>query len=194
MKKIELIIPTRWLSALINSDLSGYEQSEIDRINTFKKHMIDEYGSATALSSGEPYISARNDAEEFFGQAIDEVSEVTFPITYKGDLLRVTKAIKAIQALKEITPDNPKLGHMITLINAKIDEIKGTQLPDCDGRKVTEMVNRLKNPGQDSLSILSQSSKGDQEEFIKWFDRIVEKPDEVVEKPDEDTNVLNPGF
>jgi hypothetical protein len=202
MEKIKFIIPTSWLPALINSDFSGYEQSEIEIISTFQQHMIDKYGSATALSSGEPYISSRNDIEEFIGdQEIGEVAEVTFPVTYKGDLSRVINDIindiKAIKALKEITPDDHELGQIIKSIDEKIYGIKSTQLPDCDGSKVTEIVKQLKRnkTDQDSLGILSQLSQDDQKKFIQWFDKIV-NPNKIM-NPNKNVkaqNIFNPSF
>ena len=83
---IEMTLPVHWLSALINSDETGYEDDELKRMELFTQHMLKNYGNAIPLAydleseNFTPYHDAR-----VFGVLACNVCTVTFPITKKEE-------------------------------------------------------------------------------------------------------------
>lgn len=53
MKTISYSLPSHWLSALFNDDLTGYDREELEAIEGFVGELVDRHGSAFAVSSTE---------------------------------------------------------------------------------------------------------------------------------------------
>ena len=85
MRTVTLTLPQHWMAALINLDLSGYDDDDIDQLELFTHYMRKTYGTAIPLDydpeSGN--FMTWHDAREFGVLACD-VYEVTFPITKQG--------------------------------------------------------------------------------------------------------------
>ena len=79
---VTLTLPQHWMSALINSDLSGYDDDEIDQLELFTDFMLKTYGNAIPLDydTDSDNFMTWHDAREFGVLACD-VYDVTFPIT-----------------------------------------------------------------------------------------------------------------
>ena len=53
MKLLELDLPTHWASALINGDMSGYDDGDIAALDAFTDDMVKEYGQCWAVDMAE---------------------------------------------------------------------------------------------------------------------------------------------
>ena len=84
---VTLTLPQHWMAALINSDLSGYDDEEIDQLELFTDFMLKTYGNAIPLDydTDSDNFMTWHDAREFGVLACD-VYEVTFPITKQQDI------------------------------------------------------------------------------------------------------------
>ena len=85
MRTVTLTLPQHWMTALFNSDLSGYDDDEIDQLELFSRYMLKTYGTASPLGydPDSDNFMTWHDAREF-GVLACSVYEVTFPVTKQG--------------------------------------------------------------------------------------------------------------
>ena len=71
-------LPSHWASALINDDLTGYDDSDLKAIEKFTEDMVNEYGQCWCLEVSENSdFMTRHDAKDYGVLACD-VSQFVF--------------------------------------------------------------------------------------------------------------------
>ena len=81
MQTVQYTLPAHWAVALINGDITGYEESEIDQIDAFeeylnKRHLCGPYCIDVEEDS---WFTSHHDASKFGVLACD-VSVFTFDV------------------------------------------------------------------------------------------------------------------
>jgi hypothetical protein len=73
-------LPEFWASALINGDYSGYEEDEIEAIESFTREMIDTWGKCWCVDVDESsFFTAYHDASHYVKACM--AAKFTFDIT-----------------------------------------------------------------------------------------------------------------
>ena len=73
---VEFTVPNSYLSALINGDYSGLEESDIEEIETFVQDTVNKYGHAHFSGCKDVGMRTRNDINNLFS----DCSEITLLI------------------------------------------------------------------------------------------------------------------
>ena len=81
MQTVQYTLPSHWAVALINGDITGYEESEIDQIDEFEQYLSEKYLSGAYCVDVEEdnWFTSQHDATEFGVLACD-VSVFTFDV------------------------------------------------------------------------------------------------------------------
>jgi len=83
MKIESFILPTHWASAMINGDVTGYDDDDIEAINLFSDHMVKEYGRCWCLDVTDDNGFLKYHDAETYGILACDCSTFTFDITQR---------------------------------------------------------------------------------------------------------------
>ena len=74
-------LPTHWATALMYGEIDGYEEEDIQAMDSFEKYMIEKYGSCRCIEIDFDHRLQRYHDATDFGILACDVSTFTFDVT-----------------------------------------------------------------------------------------------------------------
>lgn len=74
-------LPTHWATALVNGDLTGFDDDDLKHIEEFTEDMVHQYGKCWCVDVGEDVNFIRHHDASVYGVLACDCSTYTFDIT-----------------------------------------------------------------------------------------------------------------
>ena len=80
IKTIKIELPVHWASALINGDVSGLEDDDLEVLYKFEAYMLNEHGSCLCVDVGEEVSFQKYHEAAFFGGLACDAATFSFQV------------------------------------------------------------------------------------------------------------------